>query len=31
MPEKSKVNGRQQAKIEKFLKKINVKSNAFEM
>ncbi|OOV76475.1 NDxxF motif lipoprotein [Mammaliicoccus fleurettii] len=31
MPEKSKLNGRQQAKIEKFLKKINVKTNAFEM
>lgn len=31
MPEKSKVNGRQQDKIEKFLKKINVKTNAFEM
>ncbi|RIN18738.1 NDxxF motif lipoprotein, partial [Mammaliicoccus vitulinus] len=27
----SKVNGKQQAKIERFLKKINVKTNAFEV
>ena len=27
----SKVNGKKQAKIERFLKKINVKTNAFEV
>lgn len=31
VPDSQNVNGRQQAKIEKFLKQINVKTNAFKM